>query len=136
MVLSTVFEPPDLLVATVTGALTGGDQARLVDWIRDAIHSRGAVRVLLRLDQFGGWFPAAGAVDATAMWLRDDEHVQRLAIVGDLQWKRQVLTIAAQPVRGIPIEYFESETAARSWLEHTNTTHAPSLDPTRATTPE
>ena len=116
MVLSTVFEPPDLLVATVRDTVTGSDQVRLVEWIREAIRSRGAVRVLLKLDRFGGWLPGVGAMDAAAMWLRDDERVQRMAIVGEAPWRREVLTIVAQPVRGIPIEYFEAEAAARAWL--------------------
>jgi len=116
MVLSTVIEPPDTLVATVTGTMTTADQVRLVGWIRAAIGTSGAVRVLLRLDRFAGWAPGDAAVDAAACWLRDDEAVGKLAIVGDARWRQQVLTIAAQPVRGIPIDYFASETAARAWL--------------------
>ena len=131
MVLSTVFEPPDVLVATVRGTVTGNDQARLVEWIREAIRSRGAVRVLLRLDRFGGWSPAAGAMDAAAIWLRDDERVQKMAIVGEAPWRRQVLTIAAQPIRGIPIEYFEDESAGRAWLAAPSTV---SVRSTRAAT--
>lgn len=125
MVVSTVFESPDLLTATVSGALTGADQARLVESIRDWIGRRGAIRALLLLDQFTGWFPNVGAVDDAAMWLRDDERVVRIAIVGEAKWKRQVLTTAAQPLRGIPIEYFETEADARTWLGPPNTTSRP-----------
>lgn len=116
VVLSTVIEPPDVLVATVTGTLTMGDQVRIVEWIRTSIRDGGSVRVLLRLDRFAGWGPADEVIDHAALWLRDDEPVQKMAIVGEGRWKHQVLTMAAQPVRGIPIDYFETETAARAWL--------------------
>ena len=118
MVLSTVIEPPDVLVATVTGTMTTADQARLIAWIRAAIRSAGAVRVLVRLDRFAGWLAPDANVDPSTIWLRDDEPVRQLAIVGDPRWRQQVLTMTAQPVRGIPIHYFETEPAARAWLEN------------------
>jgi hypothetical protein len=34
MVVSTVIERPHVLVATVTGTLTTGDQLRTIEWIR------------------------------------------------------------------------------------------------------
>lgn len=117
MVLSTVIEPPDLLVATVTGTMTTDDQVRLVAWIRVAIRNAGAVRVLVRLDRFAGWLAPAVDLDPSTIWLRDEEAVRQLAIVGDRRWRQQVLTMTAQPVRGIPIHYFETESAARAWLE-------------------
>ena len=116
MVLSTVIEPPNTLVATVTGTLTTADQVRLVAWIRAAIRTGGAVRVLLRLVRFAGWAPASTEADPAIQWLGDDEAVRKMAIVGDGRWKQQALTIVAQPVRGIPIDYFETEAAARAWL--------------------
>jgi hypothetical protein len=96
--------------------LTTADQARVVAWIRAAIRTGSAVRVLLRLNRFGGLGPVDDTIDQAALWLRDDEAVQRMAIVGDARWKQQVLTIVAQPVRGIPIDYFDNEAAARTWL--------------------
>jgi len=117
MVVSTVIEAPDVLVATVTGTMTTADQIRLVAWIRTAIRQAGPVRVLVRLDGFAGWLADDANVDPTTTWLRDDEPVRQLAIVGDPRWRPQVLTMTAQPVRGIPIHYFETEAAARAWLE-------------------
>jgi hypothetical protein len=121
MVLSTVIEPPDTLVATVTGTLTTTDQARLIAWIRAAIRTAGSVHVLLRLDRFAGWAPPDVVDDPATLWLGDDEPVRKMAIVGDGRWRHGVLTMAAQPVRGIPIDYFETETAARAWLGNVST---------------
>src|SRR4051794_12560759 len=114
MVFSTVIEPPQTLVATVTGTLTTADQARLIAWIRAAIRTAGSVDVLLRLDRFAGWAPPDLEDDPATLWLGDDEPVGKMAIVGDRRWRDVVLTMAAQPVRGIPIDYFETETAARA----------------------
>ena len=132
MVLSTVIEPPDVLVATVTGTLTTGDQVRIIEWIRASIRTAGAVRVLLKLERFAGWTPTDAAADPSLLWLEDAEPVRKLAIVGDARWRQQVFTITAQPVRGIPIDYFETETAAREWLGSVNATVLES----RAATPE
>ena len=71
MVVSTVIEPPDVLVATVTGTLTTSDQVRIIEWIRASIRAGGAVRVLLRLERFAGWTPTDAAADPSLLWLDD-----------------------------------------------------------------
>lgn len=116
MVISKAFEPPDLVVATLAGVVTSSDQADVIEWVRDSIRSVAAVRVLLVLELFGGWQPPSSFDDAR-LWLRDDEGVTKMAIVGALTWRRSVLTFLAQPLRRIPIQYFESEFTARRWLE-------------------
>ena len=116
MVVSKVFEPPDLAIATLAGVVTSGDQADVIEWVRDSIRGVGRVRLLILLDLFGGWHPP-GSFDDDRMWLRDDEGVAKMAVVGAWAWKRTVLTFLAQPLRGIPIEYFNSEAAARQWLQ-------------------
>jgi hypothetical protein len=112
---SRVVEPPDLLVATLHGVVTSNDQTTLVTWVRGVIQHAGAVRVLILLEEFAGWKPDA-SLEHAASWLGDDERISRMAIVGDRKWRQALLTIVAQPVRRIPIEYFDTETAARRWL--------------------
>ena len=115
MVRSRVFEPPDLLVANLDGVVTSSDQALLVSWVRDWIRRTGEVRLLIRLEEFAGW-KADAALDEAALWLRDDEQVSRMAVVGHRTWRVAIMTILAQPLRRIPIQYFETEKAARQWL--------------------
>ena len=112
------FESPDLVLATLTGVVTPPDQVHLVDRVRDAIRRVGSVRLLVRLEAFAGWRPDA-SLDPAASWLRDDEGVTKIAIVGQPEWKAEVLTVIAQPLRRIPIEYFETEPPARQWLQQT-----------------
>ena len=115
MVLSRRLEHPRLVVATLTGVVTSRDQAELLGFVRSAIVAAGSVIVMLRLESFAGWNPDA-LLDNETIWLRDDEGVARIAIVGDPQWKAAVLTLMAQPIRTIPIAYFDTEAAARHWL--------------------
>jgi hypothetical protein len=121
MVVTRRFEAPNLVAATLSGVVTSRDQSDLLSFVRAVIPKAGAVRLLIRLEGFGGWRQEA-AFDDTALWLRDDEAVLKLAIVGDLAWKRVVLTMIAQPLRRIPIEYFETEAAARRWLDTVDAT--------------
>jgi hypothetical protein len=116
MVLSRAFEPPDLLVTTLVGRVTPADQSRLVDWVRGVIQMAGPVRLLVRLRQFEGWTHDA-AFDNPSLWLHDDEGVSRIAIVGSPDWQLAMLSFIVQPLRRIPIEYFETEDTARRWLE-------------------
>jgi SpoIIAA-like len=116
MVVSRRFEPPDLVVATLRGVVTSDDQTDLLQAVRASIRSAGTVRLLIILDTFGGWNPGE-SFDSAASWLRDDEGVSRIAIVGRREWKLSVLMLITQPLRRLPIKYFETEAAARQWLE-------------------
>jgi stage II sporulation SpoAA-like protein len=114
MVISRRFEPPDLVIATLRGVVTPQEQADLIDWIRASIRRVGTARLLVLLEAFGGWHP--GESFDRASWLDDDEGVTRIAIVGREEWKAGIMTFIAQPLRRVPIEYFETEAAARAWL--------------------
>jgi len=115
MVLSKRLEPPDLITATLHGVVTPHDHADVIAWIRAAITRVGSVRILIVLDAFGGWVPDA-SIYSSRSWLGDDERVSRIAVVGRPEWRRSVLTLIAQPIRRLPIRYFDTETAARQWL--------------------
>ena len=115
MVLSRMFEPPDLLVATVGGLLTAPDQGALVAWVRDTLETIEHVRLLVLLDRFEGWQSDPSFTDPT-LWLHDDEGVAKMAIVGRPEWRLAMLTFLVQPLRRTPIEFFETEKAARRWL--------------------
>ena len=113
--MCAAFEPPDLVVATLAGLVTSGDQRNLVSSVRQWIRDTGPVRVLVRLDHFAGWNPDSDG-HSDSPWLQDDEGVSKMAIVGEATWKIPVLTLIAQPLRRMPIEYFETEAGARRWL--------------------
>jgi SpoIIAA-like len=116
MVVSRRFEPPDLVVAILQGVVTARDQADLVESVRASIRRAGAARLLILLDDtFGGW-NLGESFDSAASWLKDDEGVSKIAIVGRREWKLSVMMLITQPLRSLPIKYFETEAAARRWL--------------------
>lgn len=115
MVLNRVFQPPNLLVATVGGLLTARDQRALVEWVREMQEIVSDVRLLVVLYRFAGWRADASFADA-ALWLQDDDRVSKMAVVGEAGWRLPMLTFLVQPLRRTPIEYFETEAAARRWL--------------------
>ena len=114
MVLGKLFEPPDLVAITLTGLITADDQAAVVEWVRAATEHVGQVRLLIVLDGFTNWVP--DATSDSRMWLSEDDEVSHIAIVGNREWRTKVLTIIAQPIRRLPIRYFEAERDAREWL--------------------
>jgi hypothetical protein len=115
MVLRRTFEPPNLLVADLAGVVTPADQSALVEWVRDMLLILREVRLLVVLHRFGGWQLDSSFADPR-QWLQDHDNVARLAIVGEPEWRLTMLTFVVQPLRRTPIEYFETEAAARHWL--------------------
>lgn len=115
MVLHRSCDPDGLIEVTLGDIITAKDQAEVVKFVRAAITTLGTVRVLVRLEQFIAWHPEALTAEP-ALWLGDDEGVAMIAIVGDLSWRRTVLTLVAQPLRRVPIEYFTDDAMARRWL--------------------
>ena len=115
VVRSIGLDPSGLVETTLTGVVTASDQLECVRFVRAAIATLGGVRVLIRLKEYAGWHYDA-RLDDHALWLRDDEGVRRMAIVGAPEWRVSVLTTIAQPLRQIPIVYFNTEAAARRWL--------------------
>jgi hypothetical protein len=114
MVLDKRLESPDLAIVTMRGAITPGDQAEIVAFVRTVIATTGSARVLLRLEP-DAW-DGEGRFNREMLWLRHDEGVSRVAVVGERPWRVVSLTMQSQPDRGLPIEYFFTEKAARGWL--------------------
>jgi SpoIIAA-like len=114
MSMSAAFEPPDLVVATLGGVITSGDHTRFVTSVQQWVREAGSVRILVRLEDFAGW-NGAGEQGTATPWLAD-EGISKMAIVGEAEWKIPLLTLITQPLRRMPIEYFDRESVARHWL--------------------
>ena len=115
MVLDTSCDPSGLVSVTLGAVITSRDQAQVIAFVRAGIEQVGSVRVLLKLEHYAGWFTDPAA-DPDSLWLRDDEGVSAIAIVGEAGWQREILGLLLQPLRSLPIQYFTSEPAAREWL--------------------
>ena len=115
MLLETSCDPAGLVTVSLGEVVTSRDQAQAVAFVRASLATAGSVRVLLRLERYGGWLPDPGA-DPGAVWLRDDEGVTAIAIVGAPAWRIELLTLFTQPLRRLPVAYFTDEPAAHEWL--------------------
>ena len=69
-----------------------------------------------------GWFEAlADFTEDMSFSERNDQFIEKMAFVGDLDWKDLVLLFTVKDLRKPPIKYFpsEHEDAARIWLSRT-----------------
>ena len=76
------------------------------------------LRLLIMLENFQGW-EQTSAWEQTAFMPDQDRQMQKMAIVGDAQWRDQACAFVAKGLRSFEIEYFlPSECAeAESWLK-------------------
>jgi len=108
-------EAGDLVHLTVRGRLTTPDQAALVYFITKAAQRHGRVRLLITLEGFAGWAPD-DEWGNEALRVADDATIVKAAFTGEARWKDDVFAFVSRPFRTIPVDYFTSEEAARSWL--------------------
>lgn len=115
--MSIGFEERDkgLFVITASGLLTKADKK---DWEvrgREAIRSRGKIRILLVLVDFEGWEKSNAWSDMTFMMTEGDQ-IEKIAVVGDLRWREPVFMFLGKSLRPTEIEFFTEEAPALHWL--------------------
>jgi len=72
----------------------------------DAIGRHGTIKVLIILDDFAGWQRGVDWGDLSFAQ-EHDAQIAKAAVVGDADWKDEVLTFMAAPLRTTEIRYFE-----------------------------
>lgn len=109
-------EPQNMLVVHVQGRLTRDDYRRILPEVERLIRENGRIRLLFKMDAFGGWDAAAVARDAD-FDARYFSAIERLAVVGDKRWERWMDEFS-RPFPGARIGYFDpsQEEEARRWL--------------------
>ena len=106
----------NLVHLRVRGRLTIADQAALLSAVAKAVERHGRIRLLVTLADFEGW-TSGDAWGDDALRIHDDTAILKAAFVGETRWKDDVFAFVAKPFRAIPMEYFASEAAARTWLD-------------------
>jgi stage II sporulation SpoAA-like protein len=76
-------------------------------------------KILIILNDFQGWVDDSGDWTDLSFGQRNDQYIQKMALVGDLKWKMEIEMFTMKGFRKFPIEYFLSgqEDFARAWLE-------------------
>ena len=103
----------DIVVVKASGRLTVRDYTGFVPAFERLAKSRGALRVLLDLQEFRGW-------EAPALWeeLKFDATHQgafrRIAVIGDKRWKAWG-TRLSKPFFRAEMRYFDRAAADEAW---------------------
>ena len=108
----------EVLGIRLAGKLTAADYDRLAPYLKEKAKAHGPLRVLVLMEDWDGWD------SLTAMWedLKLDatlnEHVERLAVVGEEDWERW-MTEVTKPLAEGKVRYFEPSAleAAWTWLQ-------------------
>jgi hypothetical protein len=108
-------EQPGLMVYTVTGELGIAEMSAAQQESDALINRSGNWKILVLLQDFSGWSKEKGWGSASLLE-ENDEHVDRMALVGDIQWRDQVEMFTLKGMRPVEIEFFTAEDDARAWL--------------------
>jgi len=109
-------ESPHLLVCRVSGELSYEDFQQL-NASNTPAKDGGKLHVLFKLEDFLGWRASDSWGDLDFVD-RNDEMLDRIAIVGDPAWREQMELFMLKGLRPVDIHYFNSdeEALARAWL--------------------
>ena len=108
-------ESEKLMVYTVTGELAIADMQAIETETDELILGGENWKVLVLLKDFEGWSKEEGWGNTTLVE-KTDKNVDRMALVGPIEWRDQVEMFTLKGMRPVEIEYFTTETEARDWL--------------------
>ncbi|WP_421864597.1 STAS/SEC14 domain-containing protein [Motiliproteus sp.] len=117
MSVALQFEQSNRVVIRVSGELQVDEFARVSDQLVASLDQVLPTEILILLEQFEGWEHSDGW-EGQLFSDSFDQHVRRIAIVGDPRWQEQALLFTGQGLRPVEIEFFPAvdEYKARHWL--------------------
>jgi hypothetical protein len=106
-----------ILNIVVSGQLTQKELAAIQAETARVITTTGRIRILVLARDFDGW-EKGGTWGDFSFQVAHDDDIERMAIVGDEQWRDLTLLFTSQGLRPFPIEYFLPARIAdaRAWL--------------------
>lgn len=101
----------------VSGRLTQRELSAVQAEASRVIGTAGKIRILVLAQDFAGWEKGGTWSDFSFQMAHDDD-IERMAIVGDEQWRDLTLLFTSQGLRPFPIQYFTPGrlAEARAWL--------------------
>jgi hypothetical protein len=102
----------------IRGVMSEDMMSELQSYAAQEIGKMGSIKGLMILDGFQGW-SKDGNFDNLDFMLKYDARIEKMAIVGDLNWKDEFLMFLGAGYRQAQVEYFqvEDEAKARDWLK-------------------
>ena len=106
-----------IVTVKVAGKLSQPDIARAQQQAVGIIARQGKIRFLIIVESFQGW-EEGGDWGDVSFQSEYDEHIERMAVVGEKRWEEMALIFVGKGYRGFPVEYFQAgeEAKARAWL--------------------
>jgi hypothetical protein len=106
-----------LVTLGVTGEMKRSDLAQIQGLAVNAIGQWGKIRVLVILENFRGWEHGADWED-TRFVETHGRDIERMAIVGDEEWRDLACAFAGKGFRPTAIEYFSpsERDKAQAWV--------------------
>jgi hypothetical protein len=108
-------EKDDLLVFRVSGKLSISEMGQAQSETDPILSAANNWKVMVVLSVFEGWSKEPGW-ENTSLIDETDKNVERMALVGPIEWRDQVEMFTLKGMRPLEIEYFTSEDEARAWL--------------------
>lgn len=96
-----------------TGKLTDEDYAQFIPEIEELVQQHGKIKLLLELENFKGW-DAKAAWDDYKFGKEQDEHFEKIAIVGEKAWQRW-MALLANFFTQADVRYYSRDELAEAW---------------------
>lgn len=118
MAIEVLDSTGSILRFKIKGEFKKAESDHLQRVAESTIKQRGKIKILIILEDFQGWEKGADWGDISFA-IEHDEDIEKMAIVGDEEWKDLVFAFLAQPLRRTQIEYFDSTRIkeASAWIE-------------------
>ena len=122
MAVSTFIDSAgSLLTATISGELSQAEVGRIQAVAREVIRRWGKISALFILKGFQGW-QRQGEWGDIGFMSDHDKDIDKIAVVGEEQWRDLVYAFLAKGFREAEVEYFlpADLAKARAWLGAVN----------------
>jgi len=106
-----------IITLRVSGRLTQPDLASVQDSTTETLRQQTKARILIYAEDFDGW-EQGGKWEDLSFMEKNDQYMERMAIVGEKKWEDLTLLFAGKGLRHCLVEYFPPEDAAKAyaWL--------------------
>lgn len=105
------------LTCRLRGKLTYAELVSVQEEAAQMIRNQGNIRILVLLEDFGG-FDRAGNWGDVTFQAANDRSIEKIALVGESKWEDVALLFTAKGIRRVQIEYFSPAELrqAKAWL--------------------
>ncbi len=111
-----------MITVKISGMLRQSELVALEKIAVEIFRQQGKTRILILAEDFQGW-ERGGDWGNLSFMRENDQHMEKIAIVGDGKWKDLALIFAGKNYRECPVEYFQPEeiSQAQAWLMENGT---------------